>query len=62
MFFKNHSEYNNQDTDEEHENGNPVDRIHIANPAVGWFIRILLADVEIFGQFAEYTHVKIKDN
>jgi hypothetical protein len=58
MFFKNHSEYNNQDTDEEHENGNPVDRIHIPYPAVRRLIWILLTDVKIFGQFAEYTHVE----
>jgi hypothetical protein len=51
MFFKNHTEQDDQDAYQEHKDGNPVDRIHIANPTVGWFIRILLPDVKIFGQF-----------
>jgi len=59
---KNHPENDNQDTDQEHKNGNPVDTIHIADPTICWFIRIPFPDVKVFGQFAKYSHPECKDN
>jgi hypothetical protein len=60
---KNHPENNDQDTDQEHKNRNPVDTIHVADPAVCWFIRIPFPDVKVFSKLAKYsTHLDIKDN
>jgi hypothetical protein len=39
-FMKKHPVNNNQETNEEHENGNPVDPVHIAYPGTGRLIRI----------------------
>lgn len=60
--MKDHSENDNQDTDQEHKNRNPVDTVHIADPAVCWFIRIPLPQIKVFSQFAKYSHLDIKDN
>jgi hypothetical protein len=59
---KNHPENNNQDPDQKHKNRNPVDTVHIADPAIRWFIRIPLPDIEVFSKFSEYSHLDIKDN
>jgi hypothetical protein len=59
---KNHSENDNQDSDQEHKNRNPVDTVHVADPAAGWFVRIPFSEIKIFGQFAKYSHPDIKDN
>jgi hypothetical protein len=59
---KNHPEYNYQYPDQKHKNRNPVDAVHIPDPAVRWLIRIPLPDIKVFSQFAEYSHLDIKDN
>jgi len=58
---KNHPENDNQDTDQEHKNRNPVYTVHVADPAACRFIRIPFPDVKVFGQFAKYSHLDIKD-
>ena len=59
--MENHPENDNQDTDQEHKNRNPVDTVHIADPTACWFIRIPFPDVKIFCQLAKYSHLDIKD-
>jgi hypothetical protein len=59
---KNHSENDNQDTNQEHKNRNPVDTVHIADPAACRFIRILFPQIKIFSQFTKYSHLDIKVN
>jgi hypothetical protein len=61
-FMKKHSENDNNNADQKHKNGNAIDTVHIAYPAIGWLIRISLPDVQIFGQLAKYSHSDIKDN
>ena len=57
MSFENQPENDNEDSDQEHTDRDPVDRIHISDPATGWFIRIFFPDIKIFGKFAEYSHI-----
>jgi hypothetical protein len=57
-----HPENDDQDTDQKHENGNPVNTVHIADPTAGWFIRIPFPYIKVFCQFAKYSHSDIKDN
>jgi hypothetical protein len=52
LLFKDHPENDNEETDQEHKDGNPVDRIHVTDPTVRWLIRIPFPDIQIFGQFA----------
>jgi hypothetical protein len=58
---KNHPENDNQDADQKHKNRNPVDTVHIGDPAARWFIRIPFPDIKVFGQLAKYSHLDIKD-
>ena len=51
LLFKDHPEKDNQQTDQEHKDGNPVDRIHITDPAIRRLIRIFFPDIQVFGQF-----------
>ena len=63
MSLENQAEDDNEDADQEHKDRNPVDRIHITDPAAGRFIRISLPDIKIFCKFTEYSHRDgIKDN
>jgi hypothetical protein len=55
--FENQPEDDNKDADQEHKDRDPVDRIHISDPGTGWFIRIFLPDIKVFGKFAEYSHI-----
>ena len=52
LLFKDHPENDNQQTNQEHEDRNPVDRIHITDPAVCRLIRISFPDIQIFCQLA----------
>jgi hypothetical protein len=52
MPFKNYPEKDNQQADQEHKNGNPVNRIHITDPAACRFIRIFFPDIQVFSKFA----------
>jgi hypothetical protein len=52
MLPENHPEDNDQDTDQKHKDGNPVDRIHVTNPTVCRLIGIPFPDIQIFSQFA----------
>ena len=62
VFFKYQTENYNKDADQEHEDGNPVDGIHITDPAIAWFVRIFFPDIKIFGKFAQDSHLLNKDN
>ena len=53
MSFEDQPENDNQNPDQEHKYRNPVDRIHIADPGTGRFIRIFFPYVQIFGKFAK---------
>ena len=62
MSFKYHPENDNQQTNQEHEDGNPVDRIHVTDPTACRFIRISFPDIQVFCQFAKNAHgVGFKD-
>jgi hypothetical protein len=61
MFFKNQAKKDDEDTNQEHENGNPVDPVHIFYPGAGWFVWISFNDIKIFSNFAQYTHFEDKD-
>jgi hypothetical protein len=52
MPFENHPENDDQQPQQKHEDGNPVDCIHITNPATGRFIGIFFPDIQIFCKFA----------
>jgi hypothetical protein len=41
---------------EEHENRNPVDPVHIANPFALGCIGVFFADIEIFSQLTQDAH------
>jgi hypothetical protein len=51
MSFKYHPEYDNQQADQKHKDGNPVDRIHVTDPAACRFIWILFPDIQVFSEF-----------
>jgi hypothetical protein len=51
MFFKYQPENNYEDADQEHEDGNPVDGIHIPYPAIARFTGVFFPDIKIFGKF-----------
>ena len=57
MFFENKAKDDDEDSNQEHKDRNPVDRVHIPNPAAGRFIRIFFPDIKIFGKFTQYTHL-----
>jgi hypothetical protein len=48
--FKDHPEYDNQQANKEHEDGNPVDRIHITDPTARRLIGIPFPDIQVFCQ------------
>jgi len=48
--------YNNDETYEEHEEGNAVDAMHILHPTGMWSLRISFFDVEVFGQLSQDAH------
>jgi len=52
MFPDNHPEDDDENAQQEHKNGNPVYRIHIANPAAGRLVGISFPDIQVFGEFA----------
>jgi hypothetical protein len=52
VFPEYHSENDDQQSDQEHEDRNPVDCIHISNPAVCRLIRILFPDIQILCQLS----------
>jgi hypothetical protein len=52
MLFEDHSENDDQQSQQKHKNGNPVDRIHITNPTAGRFIGIFFPDIEVFCKFS----------
>lgn len=54
-------EDDNNDSYQEHKDRNPVDAVHITDPAAGWLIRIPFPDIKIFGKLTEYSHLDIKD-
>jgi hypothetical protein len=60
--MKNHTEDNNQDSDQKHENRNPVNTVHIADPTTCWLIRIPFSDIKVFSKLAKYSHLDVKDN
>jgi hypothetical protein len=62
MFFKDQSKKDDQDAYQEHENGNPVDPVHVFYPGAGRFVWISLNDIKIFSNFTQYTHCANKDN
>jgi hypothetical protein len=57
VFFENQAKDNYKDSDQEHKDRNPVDGIHIPDPAAGRFIRIFFSDIKIFSKFTQYTHL-----
>jgi hypothetical protein len=50
-FVKNHPADNDQQTNQEHKNRNPVNPVHVAYPGAGWLIRISFPEVKIFCKF-----------
>jgi hypothetical protein len=62
MSFKNQPENDNKNSDQKHEDRNPVDGIHITDPGAGRFVRILFSDIKIFSNLSKYAHlIKVKD-
>jgi hypothetical protein len=57
MFFENEQlkqqDYNPR---QEHENGYPVDPMHISHPLRVWRIRIPFFDIEVFGDLSSDSH------
>jgi hypothetical protein len=45
MFSKYHPEKDNENSDQEHKDGDPVDCIHIPDPTIGRLIGILFPDI-----------------
>jgi len=42
--------------DNKHKDGNPVDTMHVADPAARGRIRIFLFNIQVFGNLTEYSH------
>ncbi len=58
--MKNQPENDNNDSYQEHKDRNPVDAVHIADPAAGWLIRIPFPYIKIFSKFTKYSHIVVK--
>jgi hypothetical protein len=51
MFFENQAKDYHQDSDQEHKDRDPVDGIHIPDPAACRLIRIFFPDIKILPKF-----------
>jgi hypothetical protein len=52
MFSEYHPENNDDDSDQKHKNGNPVYPVHVADPAIRWFVRVPFNEIKIFSYFS----------
>jgi len=52
MFSEKHPVNDDEDTDQEHEDGYPVNPVHILDPGTGRFIRISFYDIKVFPDFS----------
>jgi hypothetical protein len=52
VFFEDQAENNDEDPDQEHKNGDPVDPVHVFYPGTGRFVWISFYDIQIFSNFA----------
>lgn len=58
MSFENKQfKYNNDQSYEEHEQGNAVNPMHVLHPTGMWSLRIPFLYVKVFGQLSQDTHV-----
>ncbi len=56
MLSKKQTEENHQDRDDEHEERDPVDAMHVAHEIAGRRVRIFFPDIKVFGYLSQYTH------
>lgn len=55
-FEKKHPDNNNDDPDQEHENGNTVNAVHVPHPFAVGRIRVSFFDIKVFGYLAHHSH------
>jgi hypothetical protein len=53
---KNQPDCNYDHCQQEHENGNAIDAMHITHPFTMWCIWVSFFDVEIFCKLSPYAH------
>ncbi len=56
VFFEKKPDEDNDYPDNKHKDGNPVDTMHVADPATRGRIRILLFNIQVFSNLTEYSH------